>query len=174
VKRGLVLRAVVALVATACGEPAGAAASTEADRARLFALALRQLVTVDSSFGSGNPFSAFLVRSSVDPAAGAATVAGPVRPLSPAESGAIEAALADLAPVRWIGNPAAGRSEDLRPIIEGAAILGVGEPRFDDAGALVPVSLWCGGLCGTWLTYRLTAEDGDWTLVGPEGPVAVS
>jgi hypothetical protein len=52
--------------------------------------------------------------------------------------------------------------------------LGVGEPTIDGNSALVPVSLWCGGLCGTWLTYRVELTDGTWSVTGIEGPVAVS
>jgi len=54
-------------------------------------------------------------------------------------------------------------------------ILGVGEPRIDGDTALAPVSLWCGGLCGTWLTYRLARDGGGaWRVTGTEGPVAIS
>ncbi len=31
-----------------------------------------------------------------------------------------------------------------------------------------------GGLCGTWFDYRIRQVDGAWTVIGPEGPVAVS
>jgi hypothetical protein len=45
---------------------------------------------------------------------------------------------------------------------------------IDGATGLVPVSLWCGGLCGTWLTYRLDFADGAWAVTGTEGPRAIS
>ena len=53
-------------------------------------------------------------------------------------------------------------------------IIGVGEPSFDGGTALGPVSLRCGGLCGTWLTYRIELMDGAGTVIGTEGPIAIS
>ena len=147
----------------------------DADRAQVLALALRQLVTVNNSFGPGHAFTELLVQSALDPAAGTSIpVDGPQRALTEAERTAIEAALSDLAPVRWIGDPAEWRTENLAPTVPGAAILGVGEPRFDDRGALVPVSLWCGGVCGIWLTYRLGLQAGSWSVTGMEGQWVIS
>jgi len=195
----MLLVAAAFVVFAACGAPVGENTSTvpsastattaatttttttipagpgEADHAQVLALALRQLVTVDSSFGPGHAFTELLVQSALDPAAGLAfSAGGPQRALTEAERTAIEAALSDLAPVRWIGDPADWRTENLAPTVQGAAILGVGEPRFDGRGALVPVSLWCGGVCGTWLTYRLALRDGAWSVTGIEGPAAIS
>ena len=84
-------------------------------------------------------------------------------------------ALSDVAPIRWIDDADEWITDDLLPAIGGSAIVGVGEPSFDDGGSLVPVSLWCGGLCGTWFSYRaVVADHGGWEIVGPEGPVAIS
>ena len=76
--------------------------------------------------------------------------------------------------MQWIENPDDYRTEDLVPTVEGAAILGIGEPTFAGDTATVPVSLWCGGVCGTWLTYRVELLDGRWQVTGVEGPIAVS
>ena len=138
-------------------------------------LALRELVAEDNSFGPGHVFTELLVLERIDPAAGTAIgSATPGRALTPDERDAIERSLAGLGTVRWIEDPAEHRTEDLMPIPVGAAIVGVGEVVFDDAGALVPVSLWCGGLCGIWLTYRIRLVGGEWTVVGPEGPVSIA
>ena len=77
-------------------------------------------------------------------------------------------------PVTWIDDPDQWRTEDLVPTVEGAVILGVGEPTVDGDRAKVPVSLWCGGVCGTWLTYDAELGADGWTIVGIDGPVAVS
>lgn len=71
-------------------------------------------------------------------------------------------------------DPDEWRTESLEPEIQGSAILGVDVPRLDDEAALVPVSLWCGGTCGTWLTYRLERTESGWQVTGIEGPVSVS
>lgn len=146
----------------------------------LMAAALRQVATVDNTFGGGPPpFDRYLVQADTDPTAGADGVGSTVepgseRPLTEAERAAVEEALESLGPVEFIDDPDAWRTDDLLPTVEGSVILGVGEPTIDDGTALVPVSLWCGGLCGTWLTYRLELVDGTWTVAGIEGPVAIS
>lgn len=145
------------------------------DTATVMALALHELLVEQSTFGQGHRFAAVLIQTSTDPAAGTASGTGASRPLTDAERISVEAAVIDLSDdVRWIDDPAEWRTADLTPVVPGAAIVGVGEPVFDDAGALVPVSLWCGGLCGTWFTWRLQIVDGAWTVTGIEGPVAVA
>lgn len=170
----------LALIVAACGGgdtttvPPGDSSS---DSAVIYAAALHQLVTVDNTFGGdGNPFSELLVQTSLDPAAGTATpdAAARVRPLTDEERSAIEDALSPLAPIRWIDDPEEWRTDDLMPVVEGSAILGVGPITFDEEGALVPMSMWCGGLCGTWYTYRAAETTEGWMIVGIEGPIAIS
>jgi hypothetical protein len=140
----------------------------------MMAAAVETLITRDHTFGAGPPpFTTYLIQSRTDPAAGDPTGAGgAARPLTDSERAAIEAVVEPFGDVRWIDDPAEWRTTQLEPTIEGAVILGVGEPSVD--GGLVPVSLWCGGLCGTWLTYRVEQTDGGWAVTGTEGPVAIS
>jgi hypothetical protein len=170
VKRAVLVAAVGAVLAGSC-----AGAPAESDAAAVMAAALQRLVAQDNTFGPGHTFTALLVLSSLDPAAGTAqSDAGPGRALTAAERTAIEASLAGLGPLRWIDDADEWRTTDLMPVIEGSAILGVGEPSFDSAGALVPVSLWCGGVCGIWLTMRLALREGAWVVVGTEGDFFIS
>lgn len=165
---------VLAVVLAACGggEPA---AEEPSDSAAIYAASLHSLVVDDNTFGGGgSPFTELLVQTSLDPNAGFEAPPAEMRPLTEEERAAIEAALAPLAPVRWIDDPAEWRTEDLMPTIEGAAILSVGAITFDDEGALVPMALWCGGLCGTWFTYRVAESETGWQVVEVVGPVAVS
>jgi len=191
--RHLAVLVVVVLVATACGDEApgptlGAETTTttliaetppasEADRIEVTALALRSLVTDYNTFGSGHRFTEVLVQNRIDPAAGGSDAgfrAPPGRALTDAERTAVERALGDLGPYRWIDDAAEFRTDDLRPVIEGSAIVGVGEVAFDADGALVPVSLWCGGTCGMWTHLRVVYQDGGWLVTGPEGPMMIS
>jgi hypothetical protein len=145
--------------------------------ADMMAVAVRELVTRDHTFGTGPPpFTEFLVQTSLDPAAGSITASdiGNTRELTATERAAIENALTGLGPVRWIDNPAEWRTDSLEPVIEGSVVLGVGEPVIEDGTGLLPVSLWCGGTCGTWFTYRIAVLDGAWQIVGKEGPFAIS
>lgn len=183
-KRLTIALACMTVVVAACGEPdqtggTGTAPTTTTapgdDTATVMALALRELLTEQSTFGQGHRFDAVLIQTSTDPAAGFTTPEATSRPLTDGERVSIEAAITDLsADVRWVDDPDEWRNDDLMPEIPGSAIIGVGEPTFDDDGALVPVSLWCGGLCGTWFTWRLEITDGQWAVTGIEGPVAVS
>lgn len=164
-----------ALIVTACGESAPVDRSDDSSAA--LAAAVLELVTKNHTFGDGPPpFDHYLIQDRLDPSAGTATGSDQAaqRELTDAERSAIETALEGFGPVEWIDDPTEYQTDDLAPTIEGAVILGVGEPSFDGEAALVPVSLWCGGLCGTWLTYRLAETDQGWVVTGIEGPIAVS
>src|ERR671918_560783 len=151
-------------------------AGVDEDLPRLMAAALEELVTENHTFGAGPPpFTEYLLQTHLDPSAGSGDVdRGEDRPLTAAERAAIEDAIRPFGPLRWIDDPDEWRTDDLRPTIEGSVILGVGEPTIDGASALVPVSLWCGGECGTWFTYRLDMVDGSWRVTGTEGPVTIA
>lgn len=174
------MRRIVALVVAtalvvACGGPSGA--ETPTDTPEIMAVALTQLVTVDNTFGEGPPpFTEYLIQTKIDPTAGDVTAPSddPARALTDDERAAIEEALSEYGPVRWIEDPAEWRTPELTPVVEGSVILGVGEPVIEEDAALVPVSLWCGGLCGTWFSYRIQIVDNTWTVTGIEGPVAIS
>jgi hypothetical protein len=123
------------------------------------------------------PFTEYLIQAGLNPYAGSPTgdAGTTVRPLTGDERAAIEAAVTPHGTVRWVDDPDDWRTDDLTPNVEGGVIIGVGEPTFDEGGALVPVSLWCGGLCGTWFTYRpAETGDGHWQVTGIEGPIAIS
>jgi hypothetical protein len=157
-------------------ETATAGAGVEDDRPALMAAALHHLVTEDHTFGDGPPpFSQYLVLARLDPQAGAESdQPRDDRPLTAAERAAVEDEIRTLGPVRWIDDRDEWVTDDLEPTVDGAAILGVGEPTVDGDSALVPVSLWCGGLCGLWVTYQLDSDDGVWRVTGTEGPVTIS
>lgn len=142
----------------------------------VMAVALEHLVRNDHTFGEGPPpFSEYLVLSGADPAAGDAFGGGgPTRKLNDEEREAILDALEPFGPVRYIESAEKFRTADLIPVIAGSVILGVGEPTIAGDTATVGVSLWCGGNCGTWMTYRLDSDDDGWAVTGTEGPIAIS
>lgn len=170
----------LAILVAACGGAGvegGDSDSASGVTPEMMAVALVELVTEDHTFGSGpSPFTGYLIQDQIDPSAGNPTASGDetTRPLTDAERKAIEAAISPFGTVRWIDDPDDYRTPDLVPTIEGAAILGVGEPNTETERGLVPVSMWCGGLCGTWLTYQLELINDAWVVTGIEGPIAVS
>lgn len=143
----------------------------------MMAAALVELIAEDHTFGEGPPpFTEYLIQDKIDPSAGEPTASAgrSTRDLTDAERAAIEKALVEYGPVRWIADPDDWRTNDLMPTVEEAVILGVGEPVVQDDTGLVPVSLWCSGRCGTWFTYRLVLVDNSWIVTGIEGPIAIS
>ncbi len=156
---------------------------SDSSSAEMMATALTELVTRDHTFGLGaHVFSLYLIEVDTVPISLPPTPDSPDsrakssdthRPLTDLERTAIETAISKVGPVQWIEDRAAWQV-GLEPVVEGSVILGVDFPRLDEHGGLVPVSLWCGGDCGTWLTYRLELIDQVWQVTGKEGPVAVS
>ena len=170
------LLALLIFATAACGS-GDDGAEAPADSPAVLAAAVEELITVDHTFGSGPPpFSTYLILDTTDPSAGTGMSSddAAVRALTEDERAAVEAVVSTYGTLQWIADADDFRTEDLRPTVDGAVIIGMGEPTFRDDGALVPVSLWCGGLCGTWLTYELAKVDGSWAVVGIDGPVAVS
>ena len=160
---------------TTTGPTTTSAPGPEAASPGALAAAVLQLVTVDHTFGEGPPpFTDYLILSDIDPNAGADGTAHLRRPLSPDERSAIETAVTPLGKVTWIDEAEDWITDDLGNVLEGSVIVGVGEPTIEGTSALVPVSLWCGGLCGTWLTYQVEWSDGAWRVAGITGPVAIS
>ncbi len=166
------LTLVMSLVVSACAAQTGQTVATSNSP---LPAALVELVTNDHTFGSGpSPFIVHLVLDHLDPTAGMSEASGLSRPLTDEEQEQIAEALQAIGEMRWIQDSGDWISEDLMPILDSSVILGVGEPRMDGTSAFVPVSLWCGGTCGTWLTYKLDLVAGLWEVVGIDGPVAVS
>lgn len=167
-----------ALLVVSCGGESVADTSSVSDQTpEMIAAALVQLVTVDHTFGSGPaPFVEYLIQDRIDPFAADPTASPDVttRLLTDAERQSIENAITPFGTVQWISDPADYQTPDLTPTVEGAVILGVGEPIIEAGTGLVPVSMWCGGLCGTWLTYRLDLVNDVWAVTGIDGPIAVS
>jgi hypothetical protein len=160
----------------ACSSTGDPAADSSGEEPTPMAAALAELVTNDHTFGDGPPpFSLYLIRSTTDPRAGGDASGAPAaRPLTADERAAIEAAIAPFGPVRWIDDPSDWITESLEPRVEGAAILGVGEPIVDSDRAQVPVSLWCGGLCAIGLAYELERSGDEWQVTGTNGPAVIS
>ena len=176
--RGISVVLALFVLLSACGtdtSPSGDLVDSQTPE--MMAASLVELITENHGFGEAPaPFTVYLIQNRIDPSAIIvdAPTDGSIRPLTDAEMRAIEDAVSEHGIVRWIDDPAEWRTPDLAPSVDGAAILRVGEPVVKDQSGLVPVSMWCGGVCGTWLTYRLDLINMDWVVTDIEGPVAVS
>ena len=144
-------------------------AAEDATAAAILAAATTQLLTVDHSFGVGAPppFSDVRVATALGGSGGAA--------LPPLSLESIAVAVTDTgASIEFTDDPR-GMIDKLFDANEpGVAVVTVGGLRVEDGRAEVDMELWCGSLCGVFLTYEAVEADGAWTITGPTGPIAVS
>ena len=144
--------------------------------AAIYAAVTQQLVEFNNTFVPDHRFSEVLVVDHVEADAGDHRRQGPSGdPLTGEERAAIEAAIEGLSPVRFIGSRSELIEQDvLQPVIPGSAIVTLAPVEFDREGATVGANLWCGGVCGLWLTYRVTEGPDGWTVLGTEGDWTIS
>lgn len=139
------------------------------DAAAILAAATTQLLTVDHSFGvdSPPPFSDVRVATAAGGTGGT--------PLAPLTLEMIASAVTDTgASIEFVDDSSTMIDELFESATPGVAVLTVGTLRLEDGRAEVDMQLWCGSLCGVYLTYEAVQTDGAWTITGPIGPIAVS
>jgi hypothetical protein len=136
------------------------------DRAAVIVAAISRLLTVDNTFGGGDVFDDVRV---------ADTIGGDDDdPLQPIELELIAAAVQHSATVTFIGDADALAEELFEASPQGVAIVSVDGLRMESDRAEIDLGMWCGSLCGTWLTYEAVAGLDGWEITGPIGPIAVS
>lgn len=148
----------------------------------IYSAVIRRLVTEDHTFGSGeSPFKqVFVVDGPIedagDPMNGSAAFGPSPHPFTPEVKEGIAEELNDLPPLEFVSNANEVRSgEDGMEGPKGNGVivsLGPIEPHKNKTH--VSNMLWCGGLCGQWLTYVLEESEGDWNITGTTGPSAIS
>lgn len=138
----------------------------DAARADLIADAVRRLVTDDNSFGGRDVFAEFRVGTTV----------GRERPfeLSALDRDFITAALSDLGEVTFIEDVDAEIETLFGTSPDGIAVVAVDDLFLLDDRAEAEMRLWCGSLCGVFLTYEAVPDDGGWLITGVKGPIAIS
>ncbi len=131
--------------------------------------AVVRIVTEDNSFGGGMPFSVVYI----------GTALGSVEEgLEPLSLEMIAAALQDQVEIQFIVE-AEDKITELRAaeagaIGAGAAVVTVEDVRIEGDRAEIDVALWCGSLCGIWLTYEAKPSADGWDIIGTVGPIAVA
>jgi hypothetical protein len=189
--RRLVLVTLGMLTLTSCGQAAvpqsgpthsSPTPSGSADiptQAQIYAAVIQRLVTKDHTFGTGpSPFEYVYV------------VDGPVREAGNPRTGLVGASeqfpdalkrqivgrLRTLPPIEFISDPDSVRRgrQGLGGVKNNGVILTLGPIEPVPNEVHVSTGLWCGGLCGQWQTYVLSAEDDRWRITGTTGPYAIS
>ncbi len=135
-------------------------------RAGLIAAAVKQLLTVDNSFGGIDVFDDIRVAAVIG--------ADPGQPLEGLDLELISETLSELGTVRYVDNADAEIEALFEESPAGVAVVSVEDILVLDDRAEVELRLWCGSLCGVFLTYEAVPDDGGWNIVGTTGPIAVS
>lgn len=141
----------------------------DGDAAAIVAAATTRLLTVDHSFGPdvSPPFSDVRVASTAGGTGGI--------PLAPLTLEMIASAVQDTgATVQFVDDSRAMIDDLFDGATPGVAVLTVGSLRMDGDRAEVEMQLWCGSLCGVYLTYEAIQSDDGWTITDTVGPIALS
>ena len=133
------------------------------ERAGLLASALLRLATVDNGFGGRDVFDDIRVAGSIDGV-----------PLTPLDRDFIESALSPIGEVTWIDDLDAQAAELFDAPSTGVALLAVDRLEMLDDRAEVELRLWCGSLCGVFLTYEAVPSDSGWEITGTVGPISMA
>jgi hypothetical protein len=135
--------------------------------ARLEAAAIVRLVTVDHGFGGGNP--PFDLVQVATPVGGDAS-----RPLEALALELTAGTLTGRFPVEFISDADATIAEHFDRQTTGVAVAAIDDVRIDADRAEIEMRLWCGSLCGVFLTYEALLGSSGWEIVGTTGPIMMS
>ena len=135
-------------------------------RADLIAAAVKRLLTVDNGFGGVDVFDDIRVAAVVG--------ADPGQPLQGLDLELIAETLSELGTVRFVDNADAEIEALFEESPAGVAVVSVEDILVLDDRAEVELRLWCGSLCGVFLTYEAILDDSGWNIVGTTGPIAMS
>ena len=135
-------------------------------RAGLIAAAVKQLLTVDNSFGGVDVFADIRVAAVIG--------ADPDQPLQGLDLEMIAAALSELGAVSYVDDAEAEIKALFEAPLTGVAVVSVERILILDDRAEVELRLWCGSLCGVFLTYEAAPQDGGLDITGITGPIAMS
>ena len=160
----------------------GTESPTDEARAEIeiYSAVIRRLLTKDHTFGGGpSPFKYVYVvdgpiKDAGDPRK---DLFGPAsKPFSTTVIDGIEEELRDLPPVRFVtdGNDVRRGKEGMGGVMKDGVIISLGSIERKKDRVNVSNGLWCGGLCGQWMTYVLIQEGGAWKITGTTGPYVIS
>ncbi|WP_413767353.1 hypothetical protein [Rhodococcus pyridinivorans] len=149
------------------------------EQSQIYSAALHQLILVDNPFATAptQVGAVYIVDGPASRSAEMSTVVdGPA--FDTDLKNEIAAQSADLPPVEFTADPqqyADPARQGLTGVTDDGVIVGLSPTRRQDDGTVhLGAGLWCGLDCGLGLTYVLDRVDGQWTVTGTTGPVAIS
>lgn len=138
----------------------------DAAQGNLVADAVKRLVTLDNGFGGRDVFDEILVGRFID--------GDPDRPLQSLDLELVAGALHDVALVTFVDDTDAEIQARFENPSAAAAVVSVTDLLMLDDRSEVELELWCGSLCGVFLTYEAEPVADGWSIIGPIGPIAMS
>lgn len=149
---------------------------TSYDPAEIYALVVRQLYTVDHTFGQPPLFPLVYLLRQTDDSIGAPGSPANGQTLFPGDQQRIVSLLADL-PARfvWVDGRDDVPLDAIGVVQEGGAMITLGNISQQLDGSLhTPAGIYIGSLAAGGQTYVLQAVDGVWQITGVSGPVWIS
>lgn len=147
--------------------------SSPTQEAAIYGAVIRQLVTVDDTFGGTlNPSLIYILRETNDQAGDPGSNSGEPRSLTPELQTAITDLLADLsAEIIWVNSRAEVPINDQTGLIDrNGVLITLGNLHWQDDGSVqVPGSIYIASLAAGGQTYVLEKVDGVWTVIGNTG-----
>lgn len=157
-------------------QPTSAPSST--DEAAIYATIIRQLVTIDDTFGGTlNPAHIYILRQTDDRAGDPASATGESQILGTNLQSEIRNQLADLdAEITWVDNrEAVPINSETGAIDDNGVIITLGNIQWQEATTVyVPASIYIASLAAGGQTYVLELIDGTWTITGKTGAQWIS
>src|SRR4051812_21777338 len=165
-------------VVSAAPSPTADTSSNEYVRTlQIYTTVIRQLVTVDHTFGLGpTPFKhVWVLDHPVQNAATATDDDIPDERFDPALKSDLAKALSDLPPLDFVSD--ANDVRDMQAeweVRDQGVIITLGPLERRGAEIHVQHEIWCGGTCAEWFTYVLQQRSGVWTITGDTGMRAIA
>ena len=146
------------------------------DPADIYAAAIRQVYTVDHTFGQPPNFPVVYLVRKTDDSVGASGSPANGQTIAPADQERLSTALADLpAEMIWVDSAEEAPRDANDAVADGGAIITVGNITPQDDGTLhVPASIYIGMLAAGGQTYVLENTTNGWQITGTTGPAWIS
>jgi hypothetical protein len=150
--------------------------STPWDPAEIYALVVRQLYTVDHTFGQAPLFPVVYLLRQTDDSVSASGAPSNSQTIFPGDQQRIVSLLADLpADFVWVDSRDDVPLDSVGVVAENGAMITLGNISQQPDGALyTPASIYIGSLAAGGQTYVLEAVDGVWRISGVSGPIWIS
>jgi hypothetical protein len=158
------------------GVPSIKPVSTPWDPAEIYALVVRQLYTVDHTFGQPPLFPVVYLLRQTDDSVGSPGLPSNSQTIFPGDQQRITSLLADL-PARfvWLDSADEAPKDAMGSVADRGAIITLGNISQQPDGSLhAPASIYMGMLAAGGQTYVLEAVGGAWQITGVTGPVWMS